>query len=343
MSDIIKIESTQNNENYCLIFSLDNKFYGINVENVLEIIKVPKLDVPQKMPKNILGLITYNNISVKIIDIYSILSYKKCNYSLDSQVIIIKTEEAIFGIIVDKAVDVRQLKSQNIQPLPYHSEDNLVQYIYRLDDIFVSIIDLNSVQNVIQKTQFETSTTDVTELFPQDQKSTSIMEKRQFDLIKKFESSIEQIYYDIEQYVIFTLSKNLYSLPIQNIREIVNLKNVSIVSLPSKYNYIEGIINLRGDFISVYNFEKFLKIDKGKKEKTSSGMLIVLELKDFKIALLVDEIIDITTIRPNEVIRKFDNKFESKYVVSEIHYNNKIISVISTDKLIADERLYIKD
>ena len=325
MSDIIKIESTQNNENYCLIFSLDNKFYGINVENVLEIIKVPKLDVPQKMPKNILGLITYNNISVKIIDIYSILSYKKCNYSLDSQVIIIKTEEAIFGIIVDKAVDVRQLKSQNIQPLPYHSEDNLVQYIYRLDDIFVSIIDLNSVQNVIQKTQFETSTTDVTELFPQDQKSTSIMEKRQFDLIKKFESSIEQIYYDIEQYVIFTLSKNLYSLPIQNIREIVK------------------IINLRGDFISVYNFEKFLKIDKGKKEKTSSGMLIVLELKDFKIALLVDEIIDITTIRPNEVIRKFDNKFESKYVVSEIHYNNKIISVISTDKLIADERLYIKD
>lgn len=342
MTNIVTTESNNLQENHCLIFSLNEKLYGINVENILEIIKVPKLDVPQKMPKHILGIITYNNISVKVADLSTILSHKAQKYTLDSHVILVKTEESIFGIIADNVNDVKPIKSSNIQPLPYHSEDNLIQYIYRLDNDFVSIIDLNSVQNVIQKTQFDTSDIDVTELFPQDEPSKKEMENRQYELIKKFETSIEQIYYDQEQYIIFELNNNLYSLPIKQIKEIVNFKNISIVNLPQRYNYVEGIFSLRGDFISVLNFKKFLNIETDP-ASNDSNMLIVLELKDFKLALMVDKIIDIVTVTSNEVINKFDNKFESKYTISELHVNNQIISIISLEKLLSDERLYIKD
>ena len=341
MADIITTDSSNLQENNCLIFTLNDKLYGINVENILEIIKVPKLDIPQKMPKHILGVITYNNISVKVVDLSTILTHKAQKYSLESNVILVKTEEAIFGIIADKVDDVKLLKSSHIQPLPYHSEENLIQYLYRIDNSFVSIIDLNSVQNVIQKTQFETSDIDVAQLLPQDESSVKEMENRQYELIKKFETSIEQIYYDQEQYIIFALNKNLYSLPIKQIREIVNIKNISIVKLPKMYNYIEGIFSLRGDFISVLNFKKFLNIETST-EASETNMLIVLELKDFKLALIVDEIIDIVTVASNEIINKFDNKFESKYVISELHVNKQIVSIISLEKLLADERLYIK-
>lgn len=330
------------NENNCLLFSLGNKFYGINVENVLEIINLPKFDVPQKMPKHVLGIITYNNISVKIIDLYSILAHKSQKYSIDSQVLIVKTEESIFGLIIDKALDVISICSNNIQALPYHSEDNLIQYLYKIKDEFASVIDLNSVQNVVQKTQFETSNIDINELLPQDLTSTSIFEKRQLALLKKFEANIEQIYYDQEQYLIFKLNDNLYSLPIKNIREIVKLKSVSMVKLPSEYNYIEGVFNLRGDFISALDARKFLNIAE-EVSHTEKTMLIVLELKDFKLALVADEIIDIVMVAANDIISKFDNKFESKYIVNELHLNEKPISIISIEKLIADERLYIKN
>lgn len=342
MADIITTDSNNIQEHSCLLFSLNEKLYGINVENILEIIKVPKLDAPQKMPKHILGVITYNNISVKVVDLNTILSHKTQKYSLDAHVIIVKTEESIFGIITDNVIDVKPLKSANIQPLPYHSEENLVQYLYRIDNNFISIIDLNSVQNVMQKTQFEISDIDVTELLPNDEYAKKEMENRQYELIKKFETSMEQIYYDQEQYIIFALNTNLYSLPVKHIKEIVKFKNISIISLPKMYNYIEGIFNLRGDFISVLNFKKFLNIEPDS-TSNDSNMLIVLELKDFKLALMVDKIIDIITVTSNELINKFDNKFESKYIISELHINKQIISIISLEKLLTDERLYIKD
>lgn len=329
-------------ENYCLIFLLDGKSYGINVDNVLEIIKIPKMDIPQKMPKHILGVITYNNISVKVVDLFSILAHSAHTYSIDSQVVILRTEESIFGILTDKVIDVKTIRESNIRALPYHSEENLVQYLYRIKDDFVSVLDLNSIQNVVQKTQFELGDTDITSILPLGEEYKEKLNTRRFDLMKKFEYSIEQIYYDQEQYIIFDLNDNLYSLPIKHIKEIVNYKNVSIVQLPAKYDYVEGIFNLRGDFISVLNFKKFLEMSNST-EISDTGMLIVLELKDFKIALLVDKIIDIVTVTPNDVVNKFDSKFESKYVLSELHIQNKIISIISVDRLLADERLYIKD
>lgn len=342
MNEINYLEINKSSENSCLFFLLHDKMYGINVNSILEIINLPKLDIPQKMPKYIMGIMNYNKLFVKIIDLYSVLSHKIQSYSVNSQVIIIKTEESIFGFVVNKAVDIRPISSENIQSLPYHSEDNLIQYLYSLNDELVPIIDLNSVQNIIQKTQFEANDFDANELFPQDEQAQRALELRRNELVKKFETNIGQIYYDQEQYIIFSLEKNLYALSIKKIKEIVNLKHVSMVKLPSVYDYIEGVFNLRGDFISAINFKKFMDI-KEYSSKTEKSMLIVLEVKDFKIALLVDEIIDIVTVTPNEIVSKIDNKFDSKYIISELHIQDKIVSVVSIDKLVSDERLYIKD
>ena len=343
MNNLIVEKSNIQNENYCLIFSLDNKSYGINVSNVLEIIKVPKITIPQKMPKHVLGVITYNNISMRVIDLSGILSHKTNSYNIDSQIIIVKTEEAFFGIITDKVLDIRMIRPANIHPLPYQSENNLIQYIYKFKEMFVSILDLNSIQNVIQKTQFETSEIDISQILPISNEDEKELEKRQNELIKKYDTNIGQIYYDQEQYIIFEINENICALPIKQIKEIVKYKNVSIIKLPTQYDYVEGIFNLRGDFISVINFKKFLNIENNVSIIKDSSMLIVLDIQDFKMALLVDNIIDIVTVMSSQITNKFDNKFETKYVVSELNINNKIISVVSLDRILADERLYIKD
>lgn len=342
MNDLIIENQNDLKENDCLVFFLDEKPYGINVSNVIEIIKVPKITVPQKMPKHILGIITYNNISMRIIDLDGILTHKPHSYTIDSQVIIVRTEESFFGIITDKVVDVNAVKTENIKHLPYQSENNLIQYMYKFNDLLISVIDLNSVQNVIQKTQFETSEADATTLLPLNTTEEMILDRRQSELVKKFDTNISKVYYDQEQYIIFDLNHNLYSLPIKQIKEIVKYKNVSIVKLPAKYDYIDGIFNLRGDFISVVNFKKFLGIEDSNFIKEGS-MLIVLDLKDFKLALLVDKIIDIVTVMSSQVVSKLDSKFETKYVMSELYIDNNVISVLNIDKLLSDERLYIKD
>ena len=342
MSDLIEANSEQIQDNYCLIFSLDSKTYGINIKNIVEVIKIQKLDIPQQMPKHILGVIAYNNLSIKVVDTASVLLHKPQKYSIDAQIIIVKTEEAIFGLMIDNSADVHRIKSSNIQSLPYHSEDNLIQFLYRENDLMASIIDVCAIQNVIQKNQFEAGEVDTTILLPEDAKNLPILQKRQLDLIKKFETGIEQIYYDRIQLVIFAVGGNFYSMPIQKIKEIVSAKNISLVSLPEKYDYIEGIINLRGEFISVFNFSKLLNLN-SEYEISTEKMLIVIDDKEFKMALIVDDIIDISTITQNEITQKHDNKLNFKYITGEFLKDGKVISTVDIEKLLSDDRIYIND
>ena len=55
-------------KNTHLYFKIGESLYAINTSNVLEIIKLPALDYPQKLPNNIIGLLKYNNFVINIMN-----------------------------------------------------------------------------------------------------------------------------------------------------------------------------------------------------------------------------------------------------------------------------------
>ena len=56
-------------KNTHLYFQIGDNMYAINSENVLEIMKLPALDYPQKLPNNTIGLLKYNNFVINVVDI----------------------------------------------------------------------------------------------------------------------------------------------------------------------------------------------------------------------------------------------------------------------------------
>ena len=52
-------------KNSHLYFQIGDYKYAINTTNVLEIIKLPALDYPQKLPNKVVGLLKYNNFKIK--------------------------------------------------------------------------------------------------------------------------------------------------------------------------------------------------------------------------------------------------------------------------------------
>ena len=55
-------------KNTHLYFQIGKNKYAINTANVLEIMKLPALDYPQKLPNNIIGLLKYNNFVINVVD-----------------------------------------------------------------------------------------------------------------------------------------------------------------------------------------------------------------------------------------------------------------------------------
>ena len=113
----------------------------------------------------------------------------------------------------------------------------------------------------------------------------------------------------MKQYVIFNVGDYSFGVDILEIVEII--KPNKIVKVPSMPQYVEGIIDVRGTSVPVYNLAKRLEI----KSKAETQKIIIVELSKFQLGFLVDDVSEILKIeddkieKANESIKGIKRKF----------------------------------
>lgn len=94
------------------------------------------------------------------------------------------------------------------------------------------------------------------------------------------------------QVVAFELASAEYAVDILHVQEINRLINITRV--PRSPNYIEGVINLRGNIIPVINLhKKFNLANQGFDEDTR---IIGFQFDDIKVAIIVDSVSEVIQI-----------------------------------------------
>ena len=174
MNGINYIEQKKNTHLY---FMLGNSKYAINTSSVLEIMKLPALDYPQKLPNNIIGLLKYNNFVINVIDVRFYLNMSVPKYSINNELIIVKTDETIFGIITDKIIGIIPFESSKIDTIPFVDNKTIIDSIYKHNQETIFIINIYSIENLL-KGNFDVEEVDIQELFPKDEISVSLMQSR---------------------------------------------------------------------------------------------------------------------------------------------------------------------
>lgn len=99
------------------------------------------------------------------------------------------------------------------------------------------------------------------------------------------------------QVVAFQLGQEEYAVDIMDVQEIIRMLNVTRV--PRTEQYIEGVINLRGNIIPLFNLHtRFNMTDLvGMEEKR----IIVFQLDDQKAAIIVDEVSEVLRIAKKDI------------------------------------------
>ena len=179
----------EQNKNNHLCFLLGNSRYAVNTSNVLEIMKLPALDYPQKLPNNIIGLLKYNNFVINIVDIRFYLDIEVTSYSTDNELIIVKTDETIFGIITDKILGIIPLESSNIDTIPFVDNKTIIDSIYKQNQETAFIINIYSIENRLKQT-IKSADIDIPSLFPNDEASQNLMRERTAAIAAKSRFSI---------------------------------------------------------------------------------------------------------------------------------------------------------
>lgn len=328
------------NNNLFVFFQLNDKTYAIHTSHTIEVLKLPAIEYPEKLPNHIIGLLNYNNLTINVVDLRILLDLELKECSIQSQLMVVKTEEAIFAIITDEVLNVLPIPSSDMQLTPYTSAHNVIKMLYQNESMMVSIIDLYAVEKVLKENEISENRHDYSKFFPQDAKSKEILNRRSYNLIHKSELSLSTGIYNQEQFVVFNLDNNTYCINIKFVKELVKFKSISITILPFAPSYIEGVINLRGEFITILNLKEFLNLNT--KNQISPKGLIVLYSKECRIGILADEMHSIENIDNDKLVHKSSSKFDSKYVMAEVIEKEKVYNILNIEKILNDEKLFIK-
>jgi len=309
------------NENLYLSFTVGESKYAINTKQVVEIIKLPLLDYPQRLPNNIVGLLNYNGFTINILDIRFYLEIKVTPYSNSCQVLLVKTDEAMFGLLINKVDDIFLLEQSKIEHFPFPVERKLIEFLYKQQNDTISIFNLYALEELLKDGVPTDEGVDVPALFPQDDESRYKFRKRSQDLIEKSQSNLVKNIFSQDKVISFSLNNNIYCLDLKYVREF--LKNFPITKIPCTPDYIAGLMTLRGDFVTVDD-------------------IIVIETSDYKIGFLVDEIFSIIDI-PEELIDQNAHHQTNKYIFSEVILDEKIYTILNMKNILSDERFFIEE
>ncbi|HKM40044.1 MAG TPA: chemotaxis protein CheW [bacterium] len=100
-----------------------------------------------------------------------------------------------------------------------------------------------------------------------------------------------------EQFVVFRIGEENYGINISSVLEII--KEAKPTEVPLSSSHVKGVINLRGDIITVIELHQLLNI--AERETTDDTRIIVVETEEQKMGVIVDEVIEVTVLSEEDI------------------------------------------
>ena len=325
-------------ERLYLVFSVEGKKYAISSNNILELTYLPKLNFIKKTPNAIIGLLNYKGQMITVIDFRIVLGEKLKPFSLSEQIIVVSHNNNLIAFVVEKIDYVHSVSEKEIEDLPYKQPASIIKNTFQIDREMVSVIDLHSVEQYLDFTSSSFGETDYESLFPKDEKSQKVLSERSNMLSKS-----DEVFYDLneqklDQYLFITLANSHYCINIKFIKELITKNNLKISPLPNTPDFIKGITNLRGEFVTIFDLYNYLS--KRQSIETSSQKLILINSEEYKIAFLADDIQYIKTI-DNSKLYMHDSRGGNKYVYAEFYEDDELYSILNVERILLDKQLLI--
>ncbi len=99
------------------------------------------------------------------------------------------------------------------------------------------------------------------------------------------------------QLVVFDLNEEEFACEIDNVREVV--KMLKVTPLPESIDFVEGVINMRGEVIPVIDLRKRFSMDDG--ERNDKNRIIIAEVEGQMFGLVVDSVSEVAHISSQQI------------------------------------------
>ncbi|MBQ8476553.1 chemotaxis protein CheW [bacterium] len=323
-------------ENYTII-EIDNKNYAIQTDKILEIVKLIELDYPEGMLSCILGIIRYKQEPVGVIDLREVFKKERIVYDLNTKVLIVQAGEGKTAIAADKVLDIKKLEKEKIHPLSYQRDSEFFEGVYSSEGEDLYIINMKKTTDFICGNPQLFSNVDNKRYIVDDAQSKEILTDRKNALIE-LENATQPNISLYDSGVSFIINGIKYYINMASVKEFYKVKKSKFIKVPCTKDYIFGLINIKGDYITVIDIRRLFNNSKTTVKEKST--IIILNSDQYKIGILADEICESITVDFDEIIQnRLQKNDENK--MPEFVKDDEIYQVLDIEQLLKDERLTV--
>lgn len=140
---------------------------------------------------------------------------------------------------------------------------------------------------------------------------------------------------DDTQWVTFYLAEEKYGVPVAQVREV--LRYSEITPVPGAPDYVLGIINLRGNVVTVLDTRKRFALPPN--EIADSTRVVIIEVEEQVVGILVDSVSEVVRLKTGEIetAPNVGNDESSKYIQGVASRDGNLLILVDLHKLLSDE------
>ncbi|MGI1677459.1 MAG: chemotaxis protein CheW [Cellvibrionaceae bacterium] len=137
------------------------------------------------------------------------------------------------------------------------------------------------------------------------------------------------------QWVTFKLAGEIYGINVMQVQEV--LRYSEIAPVPGAPAYVLGIINLRGNVVTVIDTRHRFGLMSG--EVSENTRIVIIEAEKHVIGILVDSVAEVVYLKQSEIetTPNVGTEDNAKFIQGVCHKNDELLILIELDKLLTDD------
>ena len=140
---------------------------------------------------------------------------------------------------------------------------------------------------------------------------------------------------EVLQWVTFKLDSETYGINVMQVQEV--LRYTEIAPVPGAPLYVLGIINLRGNVVTVIDTRSRFGLESS--DVTDNTRVVIIESEKQVIGILVDSVAEVVYLRASEIdiAPNVGNDESAKFIQGVSNREGELLILVDLNKLLSDD------
>ncbi|GLP94950.1 chemotaxis protein CheW [Paraferrimonas sedimenticola] len=145
----------------------------------------------------------------------------------------------------------------------------------------------------------------------------------------------EQSSETLQQWVTFKLDDEVYGINVMQVQEV--LRYTDIAPVPGTPEYVLGIINLRGNVVTVIDTRRRFGLSPGGVDQHSR--IVIIEAEKQVVGILVDSVAEVVDLGSSEIdsAPHLGTEESARFIQGVSHREEELLILVDLNKLLSDK------